>query len=108
MKIPKDSYIKEYSFSKQIDKFNEEYRMSLTNIIRKYVYYTEKDMEVIKWRKGYNHPILVHIIFMKDVDTYKVEEVDVPSFSYKQQINLDIKYAPHMIVFGYLVFLPIN
>ncbi len=93
-KIYKDSYIKEYSFSKQIDKFNEEYRMSLTNIIRKYVYYTEKDMEVIKWRKGYNHPILVHIIFMKDVDTYKVEEVDVPSFSYKQQINLDIKYAP--------------
>ena len=92
--IYRDNYKRKFPYSKQIDQFNKKFDTNLTNIIRKYVYYTEKDLEVFKWG-GYTPSI--HIDFkLTDADTGKGinEWINIDSCLYYQQIELDIDYAP--------------
>ena len=95
--IYRDKYKSKFPFGERIDKFNEDFGKSLTNIIRKYVYYTDKDLEVIKWyNEDYYKPSIVVDFMLTDEDANKglTDWISVNSCIYHQQIEMQIKYAP--------------
>lgn len=74
-----------------INKFNKEFRISLTNILRKYVYYTEKDVEVIEW-SAVRPTITVFFRLLDEVDTY--DYINTPSFCYCQDVVFEFLNLP--------------
>lgn len=100
----RNTYKCNYRFAKQVEKFNKEFEKSLTDIIRKYIYYTEKDLEVINWRGENHHKPLILVDFMlTDEETGKgiTEWIDVNSCLYYQQIEMYIKNAPQGTLYDF-------
>lgn len=82
----RDNYESKGTLTKLINQFNNEFRISLTNILRKEVYYTPKDVEAIEWNyKSYKPTITV---YFKLVDYDKCQCIILPSFSYSRNISL--------------------
>lgn len=102
--IYRDKYKLKFPYAEQVDKFNEEFTMNLKNIIRKYVYYTQEDLEVVKWRDlGYYKPLICVDFKLTDDDSNKgiIEWISTDSFFYYQKIELNITQAPRGALYGF-------
>ena len=92
----RNTYKCNYRFAKQVEKFNKEFEKSLIDILRKYVYYTEKDLEVIKWEgENYFKPSILVDFKLTDEENDKgiTEWISLNSYLYYQQVELEIKHA---------------
>lgn len=96
-RIYKDDYINKSPYVKHVDLFNKEYSESLTKILRKYIYYTKDDIEVLKWDFPiYRSPARVCYRFLDTVVTGSniCEYIKAPSFAYSQKIDMYITGGP--------------
>lgn len=81
-----------------VDKVNSEFCASLTDYIRKYIYYTKEDVEVIDWyTNNYNNPVILMRFATFPNDFMRLDVVDVinvPSIDYSTRFWGEINGVP--------------
>lgn len=81
----RDSYESKGILAYLVDKFNDEFRTCLTNLLRKDVYYTEKDCEVVAWNYETYRPSIY--VYFRLVEYDKYPSITLPSFSFSRNIS---------------------
>lgn len=87
----RDSYEGRGTLTNLINKFNKEFSTCLTNILRKYIYYTEKDVEEMEW-SGVKPTITVFFKLVDESSTYDC--IETPSFFFMHDVVFEFRNLP--------------